>query len=85
MTTAAPPSLLSCSDDYDPNSMPEPKARAIIKQFLHPITTVEHVHVRAALGRVLAHDIISQLNVPAHDNSAMDGYAIRHADLNEEL
>jgi len=85
MTTAAPPSLLSCADDYDPNSMPVPKARAIIKQFLHPITTIEHVHVRAALGRVLAHDIISPLNVPAHDNSAMDGYAIRHADLNDEL
>ena len=35
----------------------------------------------AALGRVLAEDVISPLNVPAHDNSAMDGYAVRFADL----
>ena len=37
--------------------------------------------MRAALGRVLGEDIISTLDVPAHDNSAMDGYALRHADL----
>ncbi len=34
-----------------------------------------------ALGRVLAEDVISPLDVPAHDNSAMDGYAVRFADL----
>jgi molybdopterin molybdotransferase len=33
-----------------------------------------------ALGRVLARDIISPINVPAHDNSAMDGFAIRADD-----
>jgi molybdopterin molybdotransferase len=33
------------------------------------------------LGRVLSLDLISPINVPAHDNSAMDGYALRHADL----
>jgi molybdopterin molybdotransferase len=37
--------------------------------------------LRAALGRVLARDIVSPINVPAHDNSAMDGYALRGADL----
>ena len=31
-------------------------------------------------GRVLAQDVTSSLNVPAHDNSAMDGYAVRAAD-----
>ena len=34
---------------------------------------VERVHIRAALGRVLATDVISPLAVPGHDNSAMDG------------
>jgi molybdopterin molybdotransferase len=72
---------LSCADDYDPNSMPVDKAREVISRFLSPLAATERVHVRAALGRVLAADVISPLNVPAHDNSAMDGYAVRHADL----
>jgi molybdopterin molybdotransferase len=72
---------LSCADDYDPNSMPVPKAREVIAKFLSPISTVERVAVRAALGRVLAADVISPVDVPSHDNSAMDGYALRFADL----
>ncbi len=79
-----PPTILrdlSCADDYDPNSMPVPKAREVIARFLSPIATMERVAVRAALGRVLAEDVISPLDVPSHDNSAMDGYALRFADL----
>jgi molybdopterin molybdotransferase len=72
---------LSCADDYDPNSMPVAKAREVIARFLTPVTATERLAVRAALGRVLAEDVVSPLNVPAHDNSAMDGYAVRFADL----
>jgi molybdopterin molybdotransferase len=72
---------LPLADDYDPNSMPVDKARAHIRAFLTPVTTVERVHIRDALGRVLAEDIVSTMNVPSHDNSGMDGYAVRHADL----
>lgn len=72
---------LSCADDYDPNSMPVDKARAFIGRFLTPVAVAERVHVRAALGRVLAEDVVSPVDVPAHDNSAMDGYAVRYADL----
>ena len=72
---------LSCADDYDPNSMPVDKARQYITTFLTPVTATERVHVRAALGRVLAEDILSPIAVPGHDNSAMDGYAIRFDDL----
>jgi len=68
---------LSCADDYDPNSMPVPRAREVIARFLSPIGTIERVSVRAALGRVLAEDVISPVDVPSHDNSAMDGYALR--------
>jgi molybdopterin molybdotransferase len=75
------PSALSCADDYDPNSMPVAKAREVIARFLTPVTATERVGVRAALGRVLAEHVVSPLDVPAHDNSAMDGYAVRHADL----
>lgn len=72
---------LTQADDYDPNSMPVDDARRHIRGFLAPVSTVERVFVRAALGRVLAEDIVSPMAVPAHDNSAMDGYAVRHADL----
>ncbi|MGH6892857.1 MAG: molybdopterin molybdotransferase MoeA [Dongiaceae bacterium] len=72
---------LSCADDYDPNSMPVAKAREVIARFLTPVTATERVNVRAALGRVPAEDVVSPFNVPAHDNSAMDGYAVRFADL----
>jgi len=70
-----------CSDDYDPNSMPVAKARALIARFLTPVSAIERLNIRAALDRVLAADVISPLDVPAHDNSAMDGYAVRCADL----
>ncbi|MCU0973764.1 MAG: hypothetical protein MUF80_07400, partial [Burkholderiales bacterium] len=72
---------LSCADDYDPNSMSVPKARAFIRAFLEPVKGVERVALRAALGRVLAQDVVSPMRVPAHDNSAMDGYAVRSQDL----
>jgi len=71
----------SCADDYDPNSMPVDRARALIRQFLVPIGTIERVAIRDALDRVLAADVISPVDVPGHDNSAMDGYALRFADL----
>jgi molybdopterin molybdotransferase len=74
----------SCADDYDPNSMPVAKARELIRSFLSPVTTIERVPVRSALGRVLAVDIVSPIAVPGHDNSAMDGYALRFADIKVE-
>jgi len=82
---AQPLRALSCADDYDPNSMPVQKAREVIARFLDPVTATERLGVRAALGRVLAEDVVSPLNVPAHDNSAMDGYAVRFADLEKPL
>ena len=75
---------VSCADDYDPNSMPVDRARELIRSFLAPVTATERVHLRAALGRVLADDIVSPLDVPGHDSSAMDGYAVRFADLSPE-
>jgi molybdopterin molybdotransferase len=72
---------LTATSDYDPNSMPVEKAREHIRAFLSPVTAVERLNIRAALGRVLAQDVISPMNVPQHDNSAMDGYAVRFDDL----
>ena len=81
LTTAPTITAASCADDYDPNSMPVAKARAFIHQFLEPIRGTVRVPVRDALGRVLAEDVLSPVNVPAHRNSAMDGWAMRGADL----
>jgi len=72
---------ISRADDYDPNSMPVEKAREVIARFLAPVTATERVGLRAALGRVLAENVVSPLNVPAADNSAMDGYAVRFSEL----
>jgi molybdopterin molybdotransferase len=42
-----------------------------------PTTQIEKIVIESALGRVLAEDIVSQQNVPPHENSMMDGYAVR--------
>ncbi|MDP2007367.1 MAG: molybdopterin molybdotransferase MoeA [Rubrivivax sp.] len=57
------------------------QARAAIAAALQPITAIENVPLTQALGRVLATDVISPIDVPAHDNSAMDGYAFRGGEL----
>jgi molybdopterin molybdotransferase len=75
---------ISCADDYDPDSMPVERARELIRRFLTPVTATERVHIRQALGRVLAADIVSPIDVPGHDNSAMDGWAVRFADLSSD-
>jgi molybdopterin molybdotransferase len=72
---------VSCLDGYDPNALRVDKAREAIFSCIAPITETETVAVRASLGRVLAQDIVPAINVPAHDNSAMDGYAVRFSDL----
>ena len=41
----------------------------------------ETVELKLAFGRVLAEDALSALNVPQHDNSGMDGYAVHCADF----
>lgn len=48
---------------------------------VRPGTTVVEVPLVEALGRVLAQALRSEMNVPAYDNSAMDGYAINTQDL----
>jgi len=77
-------SKLETLDDYDPNSMPVEQARQLIQHFLHPLEQQETVPLHAALHRTLAHDLLSPMNVPPHDYSAMDGYALRFADLTGE-
>ncbi len=58
---------------------PHEAAEAILART--PARTPEQVPTQAALGRVLAEDITSPFDFPHWDNSAMDGYAARTADL----
>ncbi|WP_353808956.1 molybdopterin molybdotransferase MoeA [Agromyces sp. SYSU T00194] len=46
-----------------------------------PLTRRDTVGLADATGRTLAVDLVSHLEVPPFDNSAMDGYAVRRADL----
>ena len=75
-STQPGPSPLASGDE-----LPVALAQAAIAAVLQPITGSETVALSLALGRVLHEDLMSPINVPAHDNSAMDGYALRGANL----
>ena len=47
----------------------------------HRITQTERLSTFDALGRVLAQDVLATLDVPPEDNTSMDGYALRVADV----
>jgi molybdopterin molybdotransferase len=69
---------------YHPDALSVSDAQHIIAQALTPITDVESVSLHAALGRALAADVISPINVPPHDNSAMDGYAFNASSISSD-
>ncbi len=56
-------------------------AIAALGATIAPISVAEIVPTRAALHRVLARDLVSGIDLPNADNAAMDGYAVRAADL----
>lgn len=62
--------------DYDPNAMSVEKAKTWIANFLSPLEQQETLNIKDALHRIVAESVIANINVPNHDNSAMDGYAI---------
>lgn len=64
---------------HPPQSLEDARARMLAQ--LAPVAMVERVALRDALDRVLGADVVSGVAVPASTNSAMDGYAVRGADL----
>lgn len=79
--------VTSCLSGYDPESLRVDDGREIIKTFSRIIAknlTIEKLPIRDALGRVLAQDVISTINVPSHNNAAMDGYAFNSKVLSFE-
>lgn len=61
--------------------LPVEEARRRILADVAPVRGGERLALRSALGRVLAHDVISPVDVPGHTNSAVDGYAFAGAEL----
>jgi molybdopterin molybdotransferase len=66
---------------YDPQALSADAANDFLARLVEPVADVESVPIFEALGRVLAHDVVSPISVPPHDNSAMDGYAFDGAQL----
>jgi molybdopterin molybdotransferase len=62
---------------YDPQALRVAEVNKFLSRLAEPVTECEYLDLFQALGRVLAQDLISPISVPAHDNSAMDGYAFR--------
>jgi len=73
--------IASCLSGYDPNALHIAQAQEFIARLVPVVREAETLPIRDALGRVLANDVVSTIDVPAHDNSAMDGYALRGSDL----
>lgn len=57
------------------------QAGELMAERLQPVVEVETVPLMAAFGRILAEDLVAPANVPPHDNSAVDGYAVHFDDL----
>jgi len=66
---------------YDPQALRADAALQFLQRLVTPLQQTETVDLKAALGRVLATDVVSPIDVPAHDNSAMDGYALDGSQL----
>lgn len=62
---------------YDPQALSVDQVNAFLAELVQPLSANESqdVFLFDALGRVLAQDVVSTINVPAHNNSAMDGFA----------
>jgi molybdopterin molybdotransferase len=73
-----------CADGHAGPALKLEDALASILAEVRPVTGSETLAVRSALGRVLAADVVSRIDVPSHTNSAMDGYALNGADLSAE-
>lgn len=72
---------MGCCDA--PGLMPLEDALEKMLASVQPIETTLQLPLADAIGYVLAQDILSPINVPPFDNSAMDGYAVRTRELAE--
>lgn len=83
MDTPAPPAA-SCAAPEARHILSVDEAQRRILSLLPPITERETVGLYDSLGRITAHAVRAPRDVPPFDNSAMDGYALRGADIPAE-
>ncbi|MDT8409165.1 MAG: molybdopterin molybdotransferase MoeA [Wenzhouxiangellaceae bacterium] len=70
-----------CGGGHDSPALSLEQARERILDAVSPVAGSERMPLMQALGRVLSEPVIAGMDVPAHTNSAMDGYALRSADV----
>jgi molybdopterin molybdotransferase len=76
--------MAQLSDDcfaFNGPLLPIADAERLIRERVAPVSELETVSLAAARGRVVACDVRAPIDLPPFDNSAVDGYAVRHADL----
>ena len=76
--------MAQLSDDcfaFGGEMMAVDRALELLAGRLHPVTETRRIGLADALGMVLAEDVVASFNVPPHDNSAVDGYAVFFDDL----
>ena len=61
--------------------LPVDEVERIIRERVAPVAEIERVSLVDAIGRVIARDVVAPIDLPPFDNSAVDGYAVRHGDL----
>ncbi|MGD0959237.1 MAG: gephyrin-like molybdotransferase Glp [Methylomonas sp.] len=78
--------LASCGADDDPAVLTPEQARRRILDSIIPLDggAVENLPLLQVVDRVLAENVVAASNVPPRNNSAMDGYALRAAELPPE-
>jgi len=74
----------NCTDIFEPGLLPVEQALTHILSALPHIEDDESINIEKAKARTLSEPIIASFNVPQHDNSAVDGYAIKAEDLPSE-
>lgn len=84
MSLSLLPNVSDLLTGYDTQDLPVDVVQRVIDRCITPLSDTEALPLKEALGRVLAHDLISPINVPSYDNSAMDGYAFNAADLSDQ-
>ncbi len=63
---------------------PLDEALKMLTERTRPIAEICEIHLSAAIGRILAQDVVAPFNVPPHDNAAVDGYAVYFDDLDPD-
>ena len=69
---------------YDPQALPAQDVLKFLSELVTGVSETESVDIVDALGRIVAKDVISPIDVPPHDNSAMDGFAFNGKHLSLE-